>query len=71
MKFLSKVPVIIFRLSFYADAEADPAIHVQKFMVVIMSCCLKEVYTHSPYRGHIPPKWQANDREVVLYCTVA
>jgi hypothetical protein len=55
MTFLSNV--IFVRLAFYADADPDPAILVQKFMVVIMSCCLKEVYTHSPYRGHLPPKW--------------
>jgi hypothetical protein len=69
MAFLSNV--IFIRLAFYADADPDPSILVQKFMVVIMSCCLKEVYTHSPYRGNLPPKWQANDGEVVLYCTVA
>jgi hypothetical protein len=54
MKFLSNV--IIVRLAFYADAEADPAIHVQKVMVVIMSCCLQEVYTvHTA--AIYPPTW--------------
>jgi uncharacterized membrane protein len=42
MTFLSNV--IIVRLAFYADADPDRAILVQKFMVVIMSCCLQEVY---------------------------
>ncbi len=54
MAFLSNV--IFVRLAFYADADPDPAILVQKFMVVIMSCCLQEVYT--VYTAAInPPKW--------------